>query len=79
MTLPFIRKSMQRNSSWPGDSTLHTKAEYICADLSLHSSLFPLQSKGGPYISGRFNSNQGEDHIKGMAIAKTRRSSDYKK
>jgi hypothetical protein len=38
-----------------------------------------LQSKGGPYISGRFNSNQGEDHIKGIAIAKTRRSSDYKK
>jgi hypothetical protein len=26
---------MQRNSSWPGDYTLHSKAEYICADLSL--------------------------------------------
>jgi hypothetical protein len=47
MTVPFIRKNTQRNSSWPGDSTLHTKAEYICADLSLPSSLFPLQSEGG--------------------------------
>ena len=41
MTVPFIRKSTQRNSSWPGVSTLHPKAEYICADLSIHSSLFP--------------------------------------
>ena len=41
MTVPFIRKGTQRNSSWPGVSTLHTKAEYICADLSVHSSLFP--------------------------------------
>jgi hypothetical protein len=31
MTVPFIRKSTQRNSSWPGDSA-YTKAEYICAD-----------------------------------------------
>jgi len=41
MTVPFIRKSTQRNSSWPGDFALHPKAEYICADLSIHSSLFP--------------------------------------
>src|SRR5258705_126288 len=33
MTVPVIRKSTQRNSSWPGDYALHTKAEYICADL----------------------------------------------
>jgi hypothetical protein len=26
---------MQRNSSWPGDTILHPKAEYICADLSI--------------------------------------------
>jgi hypothetical protein len=37
MTVPFFRKSSQRNSSWSGVSTLHTKAEYICADLSVHS------------------------------------------
>jgi hypothetical protein len=36
-----IRKSTQRNSSWPGESALHTKAEYICADLSIDPSLFP--------------------------------------
>jgi hypothetical protein len=34
MTVPFIRKSTQRNSSWPGEFVLHRKAEYICADLS---------------------------------------------
>jgi hypothetical protein len=31
----------QRNSSWPGDSALHPKAEYICADLSI-GLRFPL-------------------------------------
>jgi hypothetical protein len=25
MTVPFIRKNTQRNSSWPGDSTLHQR------------------------------------------------------
>ena len=35
MTVPFIRKSTQRNSSWPGEPALHLKAEYICADLSI--------------------------------------------
>ena len=36
MTVPFIRKSTQRNSSWPGDLIyLQSKAEYICADLSI--------------------------------------------
>src|SRR5271163_440490 len=41
MTVPFIRKNTQRNSSWPGESNLQIKAEYICADLSirLHFSL----------------------------------------
>ena len=34
VTVPFIRKSSQRNSSWPGESVLHRKAGYICADLS---------------------------------------------
>jgi hypothetical protein len=32
---------------------LHLKAEYICADLSF-AFTFPLQSRGGPYISGMF-------------------------
>ena len=42
MTVPFIRKSTQRNSSWPGDLIyLQSKAEYICADLSIRHSLFP--------------------------------------
>ena len=41
MTVRFIRKNTQRNSSWPGDAALHTKAEYICADLSIDPSLFP--------------------------------------
>jgi len=30
-------------------TSLHSKAEYICADLSLDQN-FPLQSCGGPYI-----------------------------
>jgi hypothetical protein len=33
-TVPFIRKGTRRNSSWPGEPTLHKQAEYICADLS---------------------------------------------
>jgi hypothetical protein len=32
-TVPFIRKGTRRNSSWPGELTLHKQAEYICADL----------------------------------------------
>jgi hypothetical protein len=55
MTVPFIRKSTQRNSSWPGDLNLQQQAEYICADLSFDPSLFPLQSGGGPYILGKFD------------------------
>ena len=43
---PVIRKGTQRNSSWPGESPLHTKAEYICADLSIHPFAFLLQSRG---------------------------------
>jgi hypothetical protein len=43
MTVSFIRKSTQRISSWPGGSALHPKAEYICADLSTRSSLFPCR------------------------------------
>jgi hypothetical protein len=31
---------------------LHSKAEYIAADLSIRSEAFPLQSCGGPYIVG---------------------------
>jgi hypothetical protein len=54
MTVPFIRKSTQRNSSWPGDLNLQQQAEYICADLSFDPSLFPLQSGGGPYIFESF-------------------------
>ena len=34
-------------------TSLHPKAEYICADLSSRPN-FPLQSCGGPYIYGRF-------------------------
>jgi hypothetical protein len=41
ITVPFIRKNTQRNSSWPRDSTLHSKAEYICANLSIGTSVFP--------------------------------------
>ena len=42
MPVPFIWKSTQRNSSWPGDLIcLQSKAEYICADLSIAHSLFP--------------------------------------
>ena len=41
MTVPFIRKSTQRNSSWPKETALHLKAAYICADLSIDPSLFP--------------------------------------
>ena len=52
MTVPFIRKSTQRNSSWPGVSTLHTKAEYICADLSIHSSLFPCSQTADHTFQG---------------------------
>jgi hypothetical protein len=52
MTVPFIRKSTQRNSSWPGVSTLHTKAEYICADLSIHSSLFPCSQTADHTYAG---------------------------
>ena len=40
---------------------LHTKAEYICADLSSRPN-FPLQSRGGPYIpdTNRVNERIGD-------------------
>jgi hypothetical protein len=34
-----------------GRDDLHSKAEYICTDLSSRPN-FPLQSHGGPYIRG---------------------------
>jgi hypothetical protein len=43
---------MQRNSSWPGESTLHTKAEYICADLSNDPSLFPCSQTADHTLPG---------------------------
>src|SRR5258708_1170903 len=52
MTVPFIRKSTQRNSSWPGDFALHPKAEYICADLSIASSLFPCSRAADHTFAG---------------------------
>src|SRR5277367_3152695 len=52
MTVPFIRKSTQRNSSWPGDAALHTKAEYLCADLSIDPSLFPCSRAADHTFSG---------------------------
>jgi hypothetical protein len=52
MTVPFIRKSTRRNSSWPGDSALHSKAEYICADLSIDPSLFPCSPAADHTFSG---------------------------
>ena len=32
---PIYQESTQRNPSWPGESDLHSKAEYICANLSV--------------------------------------------
>jgi hypothetical protein len=52
MTVPFIRKSTQRNSSWPGETALHLKAEYICADLSIDPSLFPCSRAADHTFSG---------------------------
>ena len=52
MTVPFIRKSTQRNSSWPGETVLHLKAEYICADLSIHPSLFPCSRAADHTFAG---------------------------
>src|ERR1700678_1228643 len=52
MTVPFIRKSTRRNSSWPGDSALHSKAEYICADLSIDPSLFPCSPAADHTFAG---------------------------
>jgi hypothetical protein len=52
MTVPFIRKSTQRNSSWPGEFALHTKAEYICADLSIDPSLFPCSQTADHTFQG---------------------------
>jgi hypothetical protein len=51
MTVPFIRKSTQRNSSWPGDSALHPKANTF-AQTCRSAFAFPLQPRGGPYICG---------------------------
>ena len=47
---PTYKDRHARNSSWPGETDLQSKAEYICADLSSRPSAFPLQSCGGPYI-----------------------------
>ena len=67
MTVPFIRKSTQRNSSWPGDLIyLQSKAEYICADLSIRHSLFPcsraadhtFQGTTGRHLSDKPTSSQ---------------------
>ena len=57
MTVPLIRKSTQRNSSWPGGSTLHTKAEYICADLSIAPSLFPCSQAADHTFPGTSTPN----------------------
>jgi hypothetical protein len=61
MTVPFIRKNTQRNSSWPGDSALHTKAEYICADLSIDPSLFPCSRAADHTFSG--TTTQSSDSV----------------
>jgi hypothetical protein len=55
MTVPFIRKSTQRNSSWPGDSALHPKGRIHLRRSVDPLFALPLQSHGGPYIRGKFS------------------------
>ena len=59
MTVPFIRKSTQRNSSWPGDFALHPKAEYICADLSIAPTLFPCSQTADHTFQGKAMTGKG--------------------
>jgi hypothetical protein len=68
MTVPFIRKSTQHNSSWPGEFVLHRKAEFIRADLSF-TLRFPLHSWGRPYISGNYDLDRVLQ-IPGLCITK---------
>jgi hypothetical protein len=35
----LVRTGTQRNSSWPGETNFHSKAEYIAADLSIAPTL----------------------------------------